>query len=414
MSKNVHEIKVEIKGKKWEEAVNTAFETAKLKVNIPGFRKGKVTRDVFEKKYGKESLYYDAINDLLQTEYPKVLKDNKLDPIIRPDVDVEEVNENGVTIKFTITTKPEVKIKKYKDLKVKKDTVKVTNEEIDEEVKNLQARMADIVIKEGKIENGDIAIIDFEGFKDGVAFEGGKGENYSLTIGSNSFIPGFEEGLVGLKSGDEKDLELTFPENYHSEELKGQKVVFKVKVHEVKTKKLPELNEDFFLDLGMEGVKDEKSLKDVIKDQITARKDYEADNKYIDALLEEISKNTTVEIPDELVEEEIDKMIEEYSRNLQMQGMSLDAFYKYTNSTEEQLREQMRNDASIRVKYRFMLEEIISLENIKVTDKEVEEEATKLATQYNVSKDEFLSHVGGAEALRYDMSMQKAIEVLKA
>ena len=413
MSKNVHEIKVEIKGKKWEEAVNTAFETAKLKVNIPGFRKGKVTRDVFEKKYGKESLYYDAINDLLQTEYPKVLKDNKLDPIIRPDVDVEEVNENGVTIKFTITTKPEVKIKKYKDLKVKKDTVKVTNEEIDEEVKNLQARMADIVIKEGKIENGDIAIIDFEGFKDGVAFEGGKGENYSLTIGSNSFIPGFEEGLVGLKSGDEKDLELTFPENYHSEELKGQKVVFKVKVHEVKTKKLPELNEDFFLDLGMEGVKDEKSLKDVIKDQITARKDYEADNKYIDALLEEISKNTTVEIPDELVEEEIDKMIEEYSRNLQMQGMSLDAFYKYTNSTEEQLREQMRNDASIRVKYRFMLEEIVKLEDIKVTKKEIDEEIKKAAKAYNIPEEEFKEHIGGTDMIEYELQMRKAIEVIK-
>ena len=413
MSKNVHEIKVEIKGKKWEEAVNTAFETAKLKVNIPGFRKGKVTRDVFEKKYGKESLYYDAINDLLQTEYPKVLKDNKLDPIIRPDVDVEEVNENGVTIKFTITTKPEVKIKKYKDLKVKKDTVKVTNEEIDEEVKNLQARMADIVIKEGKIENGDIAIIDFEGFKDGVAFEGGKGENYSLTIGSNSFIPGFEEGLVGLKSGDEKDLELTFPENYHSEELKGQKVVFKVKVHEVKTKKLPELNEDFFLDLGMEGVKDEKSLKDVIKDQITARKDYEAENKYIDALLEEIAKNTEVDIPDELVEEEIDKMIEEYSRNLQMQGMNLDAFYKYTNSTEEQLREQMRNDASIRVKYRFMLEELVKLEDIKVSAKEVKDEIEKAAKAYNMPAEEFEHHVASKDMIEYELQMRKAIEVIK-
>ena len=273
--------------------------------------------------------------------------------------------------------------------------------------------MADIVIKDGKIENGDIAIIDFEGFKDGVAFEGGKGENYSLTIGSNSFIPGFEEGLVGLKSGDEKDLKLTFPENYHSEELKGQKVVFKVKVHEVKTKKLPELNEDFFLDLGMEGVKDEKSLKEVIKDQISARKEYEADNKYIDALLEEISKNTEVEIPDELVEEEIDKMIEEYSRNLQMQGMNLDAFYKYTNSTEEQLREQMRNDASIRVKYRFMLEEIVKLEDIKVTKKEIDEEIKKAAKAYNISEEEFKEHVGDTSMIEYELQMRKAIDVIK-
>ena len=413
MAKNIHEIEVEFKGKKWEEAIDKAFNVAKEKVTIPGFRKGKVTKDVFIKKYGKESLYYDAINALLQTEYPKVLKDNKLEPIMNPNIDVLEVCDDWCKVKFTITTRPEVKIKKYKDLKVKKDEVKVTKEEIDEEVKNLQARMADIVIKEGKIENGDIAIIDFEGFKDGVAFEGGKGENYSLTIGSNSFIPGFEEGLVGLKSGDEKDLELTFPENYHSEELKGQKVVFKVKVHEVKTKKLPELNEDFFLDLGMEGVKDEKSLKDVIKDQITARKDYEAENKYIDALLEEIAKNTEVDIPDELVEEEIDKMIEEYSRNLQMQGMNLDAFYKYTNSTEEQLREQMRNDASCRVKYRFMLEELVKLEDIKVSAKEVKDEIEKAAKAYNMPAEEFEHHVASKDMIEYELQMRKAIEVIK-
>ncbi len=413
MAKNVHEIEIEIKGKKWEDAINAAFETAKLKVNIPGFRRGKVTKDVFIKKYGKESLYYDAINALLQTEYPKVLKDNKLEPIINPNIDVLEVCDDCCKVKFTITTRPEVKIKKYKDLKIKKDEVKVTKEEIDEEVKNLQARMADIVIKDGKIENGDIAIIDFEGFKDGVAFEGGKGENYSLTIGSNSFIPGFEEGLVGLKSGDEKDLKLTFPENYHSEELKGQKVVFKVKVHEVKTKKLPDLNEDFFLDLGMEGVKDEKSLKEVIKDQISARKEYDAENKYIDALLEEISKNTEIEIPDELVEEEIDKMIEEYSRNLQMQGMNLEAFYKYTNSTEEQLREQMRNDASIRVKYRFMLEEIVKLEDIKISDKEVKEEIEKAAKAYNMPVEEFEHHVASKDMIKYELEMRKAIEVIK-
>ncbi|MBR4830656.1 MAG: trigger factor [Bacilli bacterium] len=411
--KNIHEIEVEFKGKKWEEAIDKAFNVAKDKVTIPGFRKGKVTKEVFIKKYGKESLYYDAINALLSVEYPKVLKDNKLEPIINPNIDVLEVCDDCCKVKFTITTRPEVKIKKYKDLKVKKDEVKVSKEEIDEEVKNLQARMADIVIKEGKIENGDIAIIDFEGFKDGVAFEGGKGENYSLTIGSNSFIPGFEEGLIGLKSGDDKDLKLTFPENYHSEELKGQKVVFKVKVHEVKTKKLPELNEDFFLDLGMEGVKDEKSLKDVIKDQISARKEYEADNKYIDALLEEISKNTEVEIPNELVEEEIDKMIEEYSRNLQMQGMSLDAYYKYTNSTEDALREQMRNDASIRVKYRFMLEEIVKLEDIKVTKKEIDEEIKKAAKAYNIPEEEFKEHIGGTDMIEYELQMRKAIDVIK-
>lgn len=411
--KNIHEIEVKLEGKEWTEAIDRAFEQEVKEAKVDGFRKGKVPRAVFEKKYGKASLYYTAINNEIGNLYSKVLKDNKLEPIMDPKIDVVDVDDKKLTIKFTITTKPEVKIKKYKDLKVKKETVKVTKEEIDAEIDNLRNRYADLVIKDGKIESGDIAVIDFEGFLGKEAFEGGKGENYSLTIGSNTFIPGFEDQLIGHKAGDNVDVKVTFPEEYQAPELQGKKATFKVTIHEVKTKELPELDEDFFLDLEMKDVKSEKDLRTVTEDQIKARKTYDVENKYIDDLLAEVEKNTTVEIPNELVEEEIDRMIHEYGHNLEMQGINLEMFYQYTNSDEKALREQMRNDAEKRVKYRFMLEEIATIEKVKVTDKQVDTEAEKLAKQYNVTKDEFLAHSGGVEAIRYDLTIQKVINIIK-
>ena len=410
---NIHEIEIKLEKNEWTKALDTAFLSEQKNAKVDGFRKGKVPRNVYEKHYGKQALYYVAINNELGMLYEKVLKDNKLEPIMDPKIDIVEVDDEKLVVKFTITTKPEVKIKKYKGLNVKKDEVKVTKKEIDEEINNLRNRYADLVVKDGNIEEKDIAVIDFEGFVDGVAFEGGKGENYSLTIGSNTFIPGFEDQLIGHKANEEVDVNVTFPEEYHSEELKGKKALFKVKIHEVKTKELPKLDEDFFLDLEMENVKDEESLRKVCEEQIKARKDYEAENKYIDDLLAEVEKNTTVEIPNELTEEEIDRMVHEYAHNLEHQGITLEMFYQFTNSDEQALREQMRNDASKRVKYRFMLEEIAELEKVTVSDKEVSEEAEKMAKQYNVTKEEFLKHFGGDEALRYDLMMQKVIEIIK-
>ncbi len=377
MSKNIHEIEVELKGKEWKSAVDEAFNKAIKTAKIDGFRQGKAPRSVFEKKYGKVSLFYDAINAKLPTMYSKVLKDNNLEPIMDPKIDILDVNDDLCKIKFIVTTKPEVKIKKYKSLGVKKEEAKVTKEEIANEIENLRNRYADLEIKEGKIESGDIAVIDFEGFKDGVAFDGGKGENYSLAIGSNTFIPGFEDALIGHKAGEDVDVKVTFPKDYQSEELKGQKAVFKVKIHEVKTKVLPELNEDFFLDLEMDGVKSKKDLEKVTEDQIKARKEYDIENKYVDDLLAAVAKNTTVDIPNELVEEEIDHMLHEYAHNLEHQGISLDMFYQYTNSDEKALSEQMRNDAETRVKYRIMLDEIENLEKIEITYNEEKEEAKK-------------------------------------
>lgn len=410
--KNVHEIEIKVEGKEWEDAITKSFNKNVQNVKVDGFRKGKVPRNIFEKKFGKESLYNDAIDFVLQEKYATVIKDSKLIPIIQPTIDIKEIDDEKLVLIFRITTKPEVKVEKYTKLGVKKGEVKVT-EEVKSRINSLLEQYADIVIKDGKIENGDTAVIDFEGFKDGVAFDGGKGENYPLEIGSNTFIPGFEEQLIGLKAGDEKDIKVTFPEDYASEELKGQEAVFKIKVHEVKTKELPEMDEEFFKDLGYEGVETEEQLKDLVKADLEAKQEYELENKYVDDLLEEAAKHTIVDLPEELVHEEIHRMMHQYEENLKMQGITLDMFYQFTNSTEEDLEKQMHPEAEKRVKYRFMLEEIATLEKVEVTDEEANKEAEDLAKKYNTTKEELLNQIGGLDALKYEVEMQKVIEILK-
>lgn len=411
--KNVHEIEIKVEGKEWEDAITKSFNKNVQNVKVDGFRKGKVPRNIFEKKFGKESLYNDAIDFVLQEKYATVIKDSKLIPIIQPTIDIKEIDDEKLVLTFRITTKPEVKVEKYTKLGVKKGEVKVTEEEVKSRINSLLEQYADIVIKDGKIENGDTAVIDFEGFKDGVAFDGGKGENYPLEIGSNTFIPGFEEQLIGLKAGDEKDIKVTFPEDYASEELKGQEAVFKIKVHEVKTKELPEMDEEFFKDLGYEGVETEEQLKDLVKADLEAKQEYELENKYVDDLLEEAAKHTVVDLPEELVHEEIHRMMHQYEENLKMQGITLDMFYQFTNSTEEDLEKQMHPEAEKRVKLRLMLEEIAKKENIEVTEEEAKEESKKLADKYKMDETEFLNAFGGLEMIKYDLKMRRAIDVLK-
>ncbi len=413
MKKNIHEIEIEIKGKKWNDALDSSFLKAQKNVKVDGFRKGKVPRNIFEKRFGKESLYEEAINIVLVDAYKEALDKDNLVPIIQPKIDIKEVNENGVKFNFVITTKPEVKLKKYTGLDVKKGKVSVTKKEVDTEIGKLLEKYADVVVKNDKIENGDTAIIDFEGFKDGVAFDGGKGENYPLEIGSNTFIPGFEEQLIGLKAGDEKDINVTFPEDYAHEDLKGKPAIFKVKVNEVKTKQLPKMDEEFFKDLGFDNVENEEQLRDLLKVDLEAKKEYEVENKYVDDLLEEAAKNTEVELPEELIHEEIHRMIHQYEDNLKMQGITLEMFYQFTNSNQEALESQMREEAQKRVKYRFMLEEIAIKEKIEVSDKEVEDEIKKLSDKYQMNKDEVLKEIGGTEMLKYDIQMQKVVEILK-
>ena len=381
---------------------------------MDGFRKGKVPREIYEKHFGKESLFIDAADSVLQDAYTKAMEESKLVPVVQPAVDLKSLNEDGVEFTFKIVTKPEVKVKKYKGLNIKPEKVEVSSDEVDHELGHLLERYTELVTKEdGVVEEGNTAVIDFEGFKDGVAFDGGKGENYSLEIGSHTFIPGFEEQVVGMKAGEEKEIEVTFPEDYGAKDLAGAKAIFKVKVHEIKEKQNRELDEDFFEDLGMEGVNSEESLKEEIKKSILAQKEMDAENKYIDAILEGVSKNVEVDIPEEMVEEEVTRLMRRFEEQMRMQGISLDLYYQFTQSSEADLRSQLEKEAYSNVLYRLMLEEIMNLEKIEVSVEEAEKEAEELAKKYQLEKEEFLKQFGGIDMVQYDLEMRKTIELLK-
>ena len=412
--KGEKKVTIKVEGKKWTEALDKSLDKALKTVNIPGFRKGHVPKDVYFKKYGKESLYMEAANISLNDAYLELLTKNKdLEIVAEPAIDIKNVDDKGIEFEFTLTLKPEVKLGKYTGLDVKKDSCKVTKAEIEKTINEMRNRYAENVTKKGNVANGDIAVIDFEGFKDGVAFAGGKGENYSLTIGSNTFIPGFEEQLIGMKKGETKEIEVTFPKDYQAEELRGAKATFKVTVNEIKEVKVPELDKDFFEDLGMEGVDSKETLEAEVKKTIEAQKETNAENKYIDDLLEAAAKNTEVEIPHVMIHEEAHRMVHQYEETLKMQGLTLEQFYQFTHSDENALMEQMEPEAEKRVKYRLMLEAIAKAEKIEPTKKEVEDEAKSLAEKYEMTKDEFLNAFGGIEMVEYDIKMRRAMETLK-
>ncbi len=408
------EISIKIEGEVWQQALDEAFKEANEKVKMDGFRKGKAPKDIFLKKYGLESLYEGATDKVLNEAYIKLLQENQaLEIVCQPEVRINDINEEGVEFVFGLTLKPEVKLGKYKNLGIKKEEIKVTTEEIEQALEETLDKYTEMGIKDGTIEVGDTVIIDFEGFKDGVPFDGGKSEDYSLKIGSGTFIPGFEENLVGLKKGDTKDIKLSFPEDYHSEELKGQPVIFKVMIKEIKETIIPELNEEFFKDLGHEGINTKEELENQLKENIMARKEAESENKYIDQLLDEGIKGIEVELPKGMVEEEISRMVGQYEETLQRQGLTLEQFYQFTNSNEEALRNQMTLEAERRIKSRLMLEAIAKEENIEITEEKAKEEASKLAQKYQMEEEEFLKLFGGIEMVQYDLQIRAAIEVMK-
>lgn len=408
------EVNFKLEGKEWIELQNKAFEKLNKKANIDGFRPGKAPRDIFEKKYGKQEIILEAADEATNKEYKRLLGENKITPIIEPKVELIKCDSDTLEVKFTFITDPEVTLGEYTNLKVKKEKAKVTKEEVDNSIKELLNEYAEVVVKEGNVESGDIAIIDFAGYKDGVAFEGGTSENYSLTIGSNTFIPGFEDAVIGMAKGEEKDIELTFPEDYMQEDLKGQKVVFKVKVNEIKTRKIPELNKEFFEDLNMEGITDKESLEKDIKEELTHRKEHELEHAYEDACLDKAANNMKIEILPELIDDEAHQMYHEFMDRMKRQGITEELYLKYTNSTEEDLIEKMKDEAKKRIQYRYLLREIIKKENIKITDKEAKEKIKEIAKQYNVTEEEILKEVGTLEAMKMDLAFQKAVELVKA
>ena len=413
MKKNVFEYEIKLDSK-WKEALDKAYKKKVKEVKIDGFRKGACPKEIYIKKFGIKSLYMDAVDLAIKDAYRQLLDDNKdLVPAIEPKVDVTGISDSNVIFKFTVVTRPEIKLGEYKNLGIKMEKAKVTAEEIDAEIKALQDQMADVATKEGgKVEEGDTAVIDFEGYVDGELLEGGSGENYSLEIGSHSFIPGFEEGLVGKKVGDEVTLDLTFPAEY-VEHLKNKPVKFEVKINEIKTRIIPEINEDFFKDLGYEDVKTLEDLKKQVKDYLTEQKTKKIEDEYIEKCLEKATENMEVDINEEIIDEEVHHMMHQYEEQLKMQGLDLEKFYELTGQTHEDLHKNMEGEATKRIKYRYLIEEVAKKEKIEFTEKEVEEKAKEMAENYGITVEELVKAYGTIDIVKYDMTMHRALEIIK-
>ena len=410
--KNVVELTKKVSGEVWNKALHDAYEKNKKNIKLDGFRPGKVPFDVYVRKNGIESLFLEASDLIINETYLEALKEADIKPVARPSVNIKNISKDEIEYVFEVVTKPDVNIKKYKDLKIKKDELVVTDEEINHEIEHILEHYRELVIKDGKVENKDTVIIDYVGKLDGVEFEGGKAENYSLEIGSNTFIPGFEEQLIGMSKEETKDINVTFPEDYHAENLKGKEVVFTVTVHEIKTKEDRKMDEEFFEDLAIEGVNSEETLKEHIKEHLEIHKKEEIENKFIEEVLEAVSKNTEVEIPDEMVEEEVDRLYDNYSENLKYQGISLDLYFQITKTTEEDMRKQLEPQAFKNVMYRLIIEEIIKLEDIKIEDKEFDDKVNEMIEKYKVTKEELEKEYQGLENLKADLQVKKALEKL--
>ncbi len=411
--KNVFEIEITVKGEAWEKALDKAYKKKNKEAKIEGFRKGTAPKDIYIKKMGIETLYMDAVDAVMDDAYKEALAKEKVTPIIEPNVDILKIDKDAVTFKFKIITKPEITMGDYKNLKVKKEKAEVSKEEINEEITKLKNQLAEIVPKEsGKVVKGNTAVIDFEGFVDGKSLEGGKGENFPLEIGSNTFIPGFEDGVIGMEIGETKELNLKFPEDYVAE-LKGKEVLFKVTVKEIKERIIPEVNEDFYKDLGFEDIKTEEEFENEVKNVILERKNADIDDKFIDDCLEAASKNLKVELNPEIIDDEVHRMIHQFEEQIRMQGIKLEDYMRIAGLTHEKLHEQMEPEAIKRIKYRYMLEYIADKENIDFTKEEVTAKTKEMADNYGISVEELLKAYGSDEVVKYDMKMHKALEIIK-
>ncbi|MCA1025273.1 MULTISPECIES: trigger factor [Cytobacillus] len=405
---------IEVDAEKLNEGLDAAFKKVVKQVNVPGFRKGKMPRSLFEKRFGVESLYQDAVDFLLPEAYANAIDETGIEPVDRPEIDVEQI-EKGKALIFTakVTVKPEVELGEYKGLEVEKFDTEVTDEDVENELKGLQEKQAELVVKEeGTAEQGDTVVIDFEGFVDGEAFEGGKGDNFSLELGSGQFIPGFEEELIGVSAGESKEVNVTFPEEYHAAELAGKKAVFKTTVHEIKTKELPALDDEFAKDVDEE-VETLDALKEKTKKQLVDSKNHEAEHHVRDTVVEKAAENTTIDIPAAMVDTELDRMMQEFEQRIQMQGMNLELYYQFSGQDESALREQMKVDAEKRVRINLTLEAIAAAENIEVSEDEINEEVNKMAEMYNMTAENIQMALGGSlDGLQSDIKAKKAIDLL--
>ncbi|EZH66851.1 trigger factor [Bacillaceae bacterium JMAK1] len=407
---------VDVDAKEFNAAIDQAFDKVKKTVNVPGFRKGKVPRQLFESRFGVESLYQDALDILLPKAYSEAVEETGIEPVDQPEIDIKEM-EKGKTLIFTanVVVKPEVELGEYKGLEVPKFDTTVNDEDVNKELESLREKHAElVVVEDDAAKDGDTLVFDFEGFVDGEPFEGGKSENYSLEIGSGQFIPGFEEELVGAKSGEEKDVNVTFPEEYHAADLAGKPAVFKVKVHEVKRKELPTLDDEFAKDVD-EDVETLDELKAKKKEQLQKDKEHEKEHHDNDAVVEKATENATVDIPDGMIKTETDRMMQEMEQRFQSQGISMDMYYQMAGTDAEGMKEQFKPEAEKRVRMNLVLEAIAVAENLEASDERVEEELDKMAEMYQREKDEIrqlLAMQGGVEALKGDLRIQTAVDFL--
>ena len=413
MAKNKDVVTIEIAGKDWENALDKAFKKKVKEVKIDGFRKGNVPKNIYIEKFGIKSLYMEAANDVIQDAYTKALKETKVEPVIEPAIDVKEINEEKVVFEITITGKPEVKLGDYKNLKIKKENVEVSKEEVDHEIEHLREQFAEIRVKEdGEVEDGDTAVIDFKGTVDGKELEGGSGENFPLEIGSHTFIPGFEEGVLGMKVGEEKDLQLKFPDDY-VKDLAGKEVLFHVTLNEIKTRILPDIDENFFKDLGYDKVTNQDELVIEVEKVIKDRKTQEADDRFLEEVLKNASENMEVDLSEEIIDDEVHRMMHQFEEQLKMQGLTLDQYMEFSKMSHDDFHKNMEPEATKRIKYRYLIEAVAEKEKIEVTDEEAEKDAEEMAKNYGISKEELVKAFGGMEVLKYDSKMRKTLNFLK-
>ncbi|MBQ8145211.1 MAG: trigger factor [Clostridia bacterium] len=407
---NLYEIEFDVDKATFDAAVEKVYRKEVKKISIPGFRKGKAPRSIIEKMYGKGVFYEDAINEIIPNAYEEAMKDTELKVVSRPEFDVVTIDDNGVVLKAKFYVKPDVTLKAYKGIEVTKELKAVTEDDINEVINSDLSRQSKTVDVEGRaVENGDIAVIDYEGFADGVAFEGGKAEKHNLTIGSGNFIPGFEEQIIGHNAGEEFDINVKFPEEYHSADLAGKDAIFKIVLHSIKKTELPALDDEFAKDMGFDNL---DAYKNDVKAKIESKNEKAADNSVEEQIINALIENLEAEIPNAMFESETENFVRDYDSRLRMQGLDLNTFLKYTGQTLDGIREQFKPMAERQVKTRLALEKIVELEGIAATDEEAEAEYENLAKAYGMTADDVKSYVE-IDAIKTDLCVKKAVDFVK-
>ena len=406
-------LSVTVPAEKVDKAIDQAFKKVVKQINVPGFRKGKVPRQIFEQRFGVEALYQDAVDILLPEAYGEAIDETGIKPVDQPEINVTSIEKGeDMTFEANVVVEPEVELGDYKGLEIEKQDTELTEEEVQESIDHQLGHLAEMVVKEdGAVENGDTVNIDFDGYVDGEQFEGGQAEGYDLEIGSGSFIPGFEEQLVGVKAGEEKDVNVTFPEEYHAEELAGKEATFKTKVNEIKYKDVPELNDEIANELDAEANSVDE-YKENVRKRLAEQKATDAENTQKEEAINKATNNTTIDVPEAMIKTELDRMVQEFGQRMQQQGLNLETYFQISGQDESQLREQMKDDAEERVKTNLTLTAIADAEEVEVSDADIDKELEKMSEQFNISVEDIKQTLGSTDIVKNDVRIQKVIDML--